>query len=162
MRIARIFALISSIITISAGLTQGQIEPGNYSGIMQLKPRTIGLDSIGVELQITKTNDTLFEWTMRYTNSLEKNYRLIVKDGQYLLDEQNGIFLPGSFEDQKLNFHYEVDSVLYEVVYDFSLAGSIGFDLRYFRRNEPAQIDNNHVQGYFLSGRQYALLKKKV
>ncbi len=148
------------VFCFSLNKSDAQIDTGTYYGLMHLKPKTIGLDSIEVNLQIQKTNDTLYVWKMSYSNSMEKKYRLVVKDGQYLLDEMNGILLPGNMESGQLSFRYEVNDVLYEMVYDLGKEGFILFDLRYYHKSKSVKIETNNIQGYTLAGRQYALLKK--
>lgn len=139
---------------------EAQIDTGTYSGFMHLMPKTLGLDSIEVSLQIQKTNDTLYVWKMSYSNSMEKNYRLIVKNETYLLDEMNGILLPGTMESGHLSFRYQVNEVLYEVLYDLSTDGQIFFDLRFYHQDKAVQVEKNTIQGYIPAGRQYASMKK--
>lgn len=143
------------IQTVSA-----QVIEGNYAGIMHLAPKTLDRDSIPVVLEISRQNDSAFRLVMIYDSAMTKDYLFILGQNGIVLDEQNGILLPGAPFNQGYIFHYSVNERQYHTRYEWKNDSTLLFKLDYFSPADTIEIDDLIIQGYHFKGRQYAILRK--
>ncbi len=148
------------ILTFISLWTTAQVPTGIYSGYLNLSPAVFGYDSLYTELRIEQVNDSTYRWHTRYNDSLDKDYLLRVHDGNYFLDEQNGILIPGELTGNSLYFLYTVDSVIYRMDYSWN-DNQLVIDLRYYGKSNEVLNEGFRIAGYFPQGRQYAVLRKK-
>jgi|GEM_PF-2314490 len=152
--------LLSLLFMCFSIILAAQIVPGNYAGTMYLSPTTMGQDSMHVQLNIVCINDTLFQFKMTYDSNSVKDYQIIQKEASIVLDEKNGILLPGSLENNELHFHYRVNNRHFQVLYRFNADGSLDLDLHFYSPGEKINRGDFEIQGYPNEGRQRAHLLK--
>ncbi len=114
----KLFFYIVSFLTFGQIFSQENIFPddflGNYKGKLEIV-NAKGKQEIDMEFHFTKT-DTIgtYKYVLVYNNQ-PRNYFLIEKDkanGQYIIDENNGILLQASVFDNGIFSMFEVNGSL--------------------------------------------------
>jgi len=97
---------------------------------------------------------------MTYDSTLTKDYKLILNGDKIVLDENNGIQLPGAQIANTFIFHYAVNEQQYHSSYEIIDSSSIHFRLSYYKPSNSVQSDDFTIRGYKKAGHQYVLLRK--
>ncbi len=125
-----IFPFMSRIIIVillflSSELSHAQFPEtwiGKYSGTMYLNSLNTPKDSVVVTLEIVELiKDSAWTYTMGYKSEkfgdILKDYKILKVTNEnstdYLMDENNGIFLEMTFFDNTFYEYFEVENMLY-------------------------------------------------
>jgi hypothetical protein len=120
---SRIFLVV--LLFVSSELSYAQFPEawiGKYSGTMYLNSLNSPKDSVVVTLEIIEIiKDSAWTYTMGYKSEkfgdILKNYKILKVTNEnstdYLMDENNGIFLEMTFFDNTFYEYFEVENMLY-------------------------------------------------
>ena len=94
---------------------------GKYSGKMLLSSVSAPSDSIDVSLEInTVHTDSVWTYNMSYVSQrigkIEKNYFIVRRNGQYLMNEGNGILIEMSYMNNSFYEFYTVEGMIFSTI----------------------------------------------